>query len=1000
MSLTERLEHDEAGRIVVLTNADGVRSRFFYGAANVLQPVAIVRAGVATGYAHDAQGRVIAVADTSGRGIALTYDAAGRVNAVTDAQGYKQELSLDSEGKVLRAGMFEPGQLQPLRAAYRFYDNQQRLARHLLPDGRISAYTYDDSAAGQGRLAEHSDGDDVLHLHRSNAQGQAARIDLASDGLMRVALGGLPATPSQPHVQRDDFGRAVLQWRPEQGLTTRVFDAAGHVVREALRDRVAQAAGHSEQGFDAAGRLLWRRTFDNKSALLQTTNYTYEGVRLKTRSDDAQDQRFEHDEAGRITATTITLKDDNARSVFTTTLHTKYDAQGQPIAKTLADGQALRIERDAATGVARQLTLQSARWARVHERLAHWLPATWAATARGWLPQDSVVRDIAFHPYNGITGLTHGNGLHTSKQFDIAGRLTALNAGTDRLSYGYGAGPRIRKLGDKTLEYTGFGQLKEQDTARVIKTATNAAAGMAKLEFDNLGRIVNDGVNRYTFTADGQVRSVSTQDNRPIATYRYNALRQRVGKTVEQRTTYFLWHDGKLVAEIEGSGEHAGQISAQYLYLADEGKAQPIAKLEAAHAAGNTTGRGRTLFIHANHRGEPMAMSNGQQRVVWRASSDAWGFIDAAQLREQQAELNIRLPGQYFDAESGLHDNWHRSYDPRPGSAAKGRYLSPDPAGYPDGPDAYAYVNGDPINKTDPTGLYEEDVHYYLTFFLARIAGLSEEAGRNIALGAQYIDDNPLTQPLSGAITPNRRALPLYHFTRERGADLTNDPITRIQNPTSAQLENLRRPSMDERLSPCARQRFFGEYLHAFEDTFSHRDQNNVPFFFTSTAGHGAFNHDPDQTYNVREFQNNEMRTMRMAQEVFEQIQSFGGGAAPRTWGDVSVAVLQFVRTGQGAGNAAGRWQDNCYVAPLACDPATAQERHGAEIQAKAAVLERQLVAFDLASVGDLVPDRGRLSYNRGEADRRRRDNLRGLTHQADPNSGQPGFPGVLLPGD
>ena len=44
-----------------------------------------------------------------------------------------------------------------------------------------------------------------------------------------------------------------------------------------------------------------------------------------------------------------------------------------------------------------------------------------------------------------------------------------------------------------------------------------------------------------------------------------------------------------------------------------------------------------------------------------------------------------------------------------------------------DGPDAYLYASGDPVNRVDQLGLYQSDIHYYMTYFLALAAGVDKD---------------------------------------------------------------------------------------------------------------------------------------------------------------------------------------------------------------------------------------------------------------------------------
>jgi RHS repeat-associated protein len=65
---------------------------------------------------------------------------------------------------------------------------------------------------------------------------------------------------------------------------------------------------------------------------------------------------------------------------------------------------------------------------------------------------------------------------------------------------------------------------------------------------------------------------------------------------------------------------------------------------------------------------------------------------------------NLRYPGQYFQAETGLSYNYFRDYD-----GVTGRYIESDPLGLPGGVNTYAYAKENPVSNIDPFGLFTLD---------------------------------------------------------------------------------------------------------------------------------------------------------------------------------------------------------------------------------------------------------------------------------------------------
>jgi RHS repeat-associated protein len=128
--------------------------------------------------------------------------------------------------------------------------------------------------------------------------------------------------------------------------------------------------------------------------------------------------------------------------------------------------------------------------------------------------------------------------------------------------------------------------------------------------------------------------------------------------------------------------------------------------LSGGAAAGCTTSSyDRSIYYaHNDHLGTPHMLTNETGVAVWSAVYDPFGKAAVNEDVDGNGNgvtLNIRFPGQYHDAESGLHYNYYRYYDPE-----AGRYVTSDPIGLKGGINTYLYVNNNPTRWIDKFGLY------------------------------------------------------------------------------------------------------------------------------------------------------------------------------------------------------------------------------------------------------------------------------------------------------
>lgn len=689
------IAYNNQGQVTSATNAKGQVAQYTYNEFG--NPTAETSpAGNATKFEHDKKGRVIAIVDPAGNRIAFEHGDNGSVQAdVMTAMvlpgGTRQEFKYDQRGRTTLTTLKASG-LEPITQS-NTYNALGQIVASTNAAGQTSQSQYDPL----GRLTQFTD-----------AAGQVTRITynlLDQTTSVEDALGNV-------HRYRyDKAGQLLEESRPEGGKTTYQHDKAGQLTL------VTDADGNQTQyAYDADGNLtLQTRTSAADNTLNQSIAYTYDAngdLTGYTQKDSLgkviSQAAYTLDELGRASVETITYGE--GASAITRSLTREWDADwnttrigygSKATEAEYAKGQLKNIK----TPDGKQIQITKYNWNQ--PQTIEYPGSTRTQNYDGYYRPSAI--DVKGSNSQTLLKL----GYQYSKNSNIARQSIEQPGVAGTISYQYDALDRLiqaqpsQPLVDLGLPQEGYGY-------DAVGNRTSSSHQSGPWQYGAGNRLVQKGDTSYTYTASGHLQSATragvtrnytydsaqrlvrvSEAGKTVASYQYDPAGRRISKTVGDgstaQTTWFVYDAEGLAAEVNSAG---ATVKTYGWVPGTPWGTGPVWQQDHASTA---NGASPYHYLHTDHLERPLAATGEAGNPTWQALSESFGQT----LIEQGSatQINLRLPGQYWDAETGTHYNQQRDYDP-----SKGRYIQSDPLGLYDGVNTFAYGYGNPIENTDPTG--------------------------------------------------------------------------------------------------------------------------------------------------------------------------------------------------------------------------------------------------------------------------------------------------------
>ncbi|NJD69194.1 MAG: RHS repeat-associated core domain-containing protein, partial [candidate division NC10 bacterium] len=267
--------------------------------------------------------------------------------------------------------------------------------------------------------------------------------------------------------------------------------------------------------------------------------------------------------------------------------------------------------------------------------------------------------DYAYDPAGRLQGVTKNGSVISTYTYDPNGNRLNLTTPIETVSGTYDGQDRLTQYGGTTYGYSTNGELQSATTS----------GQTTMYQYDVLGNLTSVvGPTGFTieYVVDGQNR--------------------RIGKKVNGTLTQGFLYQSQLnpVAELDGTGA----VISRFVYGSRANVPDYVIK------------NGVTYRIVSDHLGSPrLVVDVATGSVAQQLAYDEFGNVLTATHPGFQP---FGFAGGLYDPDTGLVRFGARDYD-----AETGRWTTKDPIRFSGGDtNLYGYVVNDPVNETDPFGLY------------------------------------------------------------------------------------------------------------------------------------------------------------------------------------------------------------------------------------------------------------------------------------------------------